>query len=134
MAVGPEQQHARRRPVGLLVVAVALVYGLLCAAVLAHSPLDALDTAVLRWSPAAHWPALHPFLSVWVLLGQRAVCLALAASWLLQSALRRRQVRPLITFGLAIMLLNVSVGLVKTVIGRLGPLQLGPAAVRRGAS
>jgi membrane-associated phospholipid phosphatase len=127
-------QRARGRPGVLLGVAVGLVYGVLCLAVLAHSPLVALDTDVLRWSPSAHWPALDPVLSVWVLLGQRAVCLALAASWLVLRAVRRGDLRPLITFGLATLLLNASVGSVKTVIGRLGPLQLGPAAVHRGAS
>src|SRR4051794_6271785 len=133
MAVGPEHQDARRRP-GYLVVTVALIYGFLCAPVLAHSPLAALDTAVLRWSPSAHWPALVPFLSVWVLLGQRAVCLALAAGWLVLRASRTREIRPLIMCGLATLLLNMSVGSVKTVIGRLGPLQLGPVAVHPGAS
>src|SRR3954464_499034 len=86
MSAGPVQQSARSRPPLGPVVAVGLIYALLCAAVLAHSPLDALDTAVLRWSPSAHWPALDPVLSVWVLLGQRVVCLALAAGWLVLRA------------------------------------------------
>lgn len=126
--------RARRRPGVVLVGVVGVVYALLCVAVLAHSPLVALDTAVLRWSPSAHWPALDPVLSVWVLLGQRAVCLVLAAGWLGVRAVRTRDVRPLLTVGLATLLLNASVGLVKTAIGRLGPLQLGPDAVHPGAS
>jgi undecaprenyl-diphosphatase len=36
--------------------------------------------------------------------------------------------------GATTLLLDVSVGLVKTVVGRVGPLQLGPGAMRTGAS
>jgi membrane-associated phospholipid phosphatase len=122
------------RPRAVLVGVVTLVYALLFAAVLTGSPLVVFDTAVLRWSPSAQWPALGPFLSVWVLLGQRAVCLALAGSWLILRALRARDARPLLALGLATLLLNGSVGLVKTATGRLGPLQLGSEAVHAGAS
>jgi undecaprenyl-diphosphatase len=122
------------RPGLVLVGAVTLVYAVVCVAVLSGSPLVDLDTAVLRWSPASRWPALYGFLSAWVVLGQRAVCLVLAATWLGVRALRTRDLRPLIALGVATLLLNVSVGLVKTVIGRLGPLQLGPAALHPGAS
>ncbi|WP_448627134.1 phosphatase PAP2 family protein [Geodermatophilus sp. URMC 64] len=122
------------RPGVVLLGSVLLVYAVLCAGVLEGSPLVDLDSAVLRWSPSAHWPLLRPFLSVWVLLGQRAVCLAMATAWLTLRAVRSRDLRPLMTLGLATLLLNVSVGLVKTVIGRLGPLQLGAAATHPGAS
>jgi undecaprenyl-diphosphatase len=122
------------RPWLALVLSVTLLYVVLGVAVLSDSPLTDLDTAVLRWSPSSRWPALYGFLSAWVVLGQRGVCLALAATWLGVRALRTRDVRPLITLGVATLLLNVSVGVVKTVIGRLGPLQLGPAAVHADAS
>lgn len=118
----------------MLVVTVALVYAGVCVAVLTGSPLVSLDTAVLRWSPSAHWPSLRPLLSAWVLLGQRAVCLALAGIWLGARALLTRDLRPLLTFGLGTLVLDISVGLAKTVFGRLGPLQLGPVAVHAGAS
>jgi len=122
------------RPAVVLVAGLTLLYAVLGVAVLTGSPLVELDTAVLRWAPEAHWPALHPLLSVWVLLGQRAVCLAIAAAWLGWRAVRGRDLRPLFVLGLATLLLNASVGLVKTVVGRLGPLQLGPVAAHRGAS
>lgn len=122
------------RPRTVLVAVVALVYGALLVAVVSRSPLVELDTAVLRWSPSTRWPALSGVLSAWVLLGQRAVCFALAATWLAVRALRTRDLRPLVTLGAATLLLNASVGLVKTVVGRLGPLQLGHAAMRAGAS
>ena len=118
----------------VLVGAVTLLYVVLGVAVLSGSPMTHLDTAVLRWSPSTRWPALFGFLSDWVLLGQRVVCLALAATWLGIRAVRTRDLRPLITLSAATLLLNASVGLVKTVIGRLGPLQLEAAAVHTGAS
>jgi undecaprenyl-diphosphatase len=114
--------------------AVTLIYVVLCAAVLSRSPLVELDTAVLRWSPSSRWPAWSDFLSTWVVLGQRAVCLAVAAVVLGIRSLRTRDLRPLVTLGAATLLLNISVGLVKTVVGRLGPLQLGPEAMSTGAS
>jgi undecaprenyl-diphosphatase len=122
------------RPGLVLVGAVTQLYAVLCVAVLSGSPLVDVDTVVLRWSLSYRWPPLYSFLSTWVVLGQRAVCLALAATWLGVRALRTRDLRPLITLGMATLLLDVSVGLVKTVIGRLGPLQLGAAAVHSGAS
>ena len=127
-------ERAHDRPGTALVGALLLIYAALCALVLSHSALVRLDTAVLRWAPAVHWPQLYPVLSVWVLLGQRAVCLVLAVAWLAGRALRTRDLRPLLMFGLVTLLLNASVGLVKDAIGRLGPLQLGPAALQAGAS
>jgi undecaprenyl-diphosphatase len=77
---------------------------------------------------------LFALLSTWVLLGQRAISSVLAFGWLSLRAIRERQARPLITMALATLALNLSVGVVKIVIGRLGPLQLGAAAVAPGAS
>lgn len=123
------------RPGVLWAMALVLaVYLVLTVGVLAGGPLDRFDAAVWHWSPAAHWPALWPVLSDWVVLGQRAVCLALAVVWLGVRAVRSRDIRPLLTLGLATLLLNISVGLVKTLVGRLGPLQLGMNAGRPGAT
>ena len=117
------------RPGALVIAGLTLVYAALTVAVLTGSPLVALDTAALRWSVEAHDPVLYSVLWDWVLLGQRAVVLAIAVLWLGVRAVRHRDVRPLITLGVATLLLNVTVGLAKTVVGRVGPLQLGPAAL-----
>lgn len=121
---------------GLLAAASVLgaLYVVLLTAVVLRSPVVRLDEAVLRWAPMAHWPWLDDPLNVWVLLGQRAVCLAIAAVWLGIRAVRTGDPRPLLTLGLATLLLNVSVGLVKTVLARQGPLELGAAALRTGGS
>ena len=135
--LAPPRSWPRLRPVRprtVLVGALVLGYVAVCAAVLGRSRLVDLDLAVLRWSPSSHWPAASAFLSEWVLLGQRAVCFGLAAAWLGLRALRTREMRPLVTLGTATVLLDVSVGLAKRGIGRLGPLQLGAAALRAGGS
>jgi len=122
------------RPGVLVVAGLTLVYAALTVAVLTGSPLVELDNEALRWSVAAHDPVLYAFLWNWVLLGQRAVVLAVAVLWLGVRAVRHRDVRPLIMLGVATLLLNVTVGLAKTVVGRLGPLQLGPAALHPSAA
>ena len=114
--------------------ALALLYGALLVAVVARSPVVDLDSAVLRWAPAAHWPQLFPALSVWVLLGQRAVCLAIAGTWLAVRAVRSGDPRPVLTLGVVTLLLDGTVGVVKTALGRQGPLELGAAALRPGGS
>jgi undecaprenyl-diphosphatase len=118
----------------LSILVLVLGYAGLTVAVVIGSSLPDLDTAVLRWAPAAQWPALGPLMDWWVLLGQRAICLAIAVAVLLPRTLRDRDLRPLLTLGIATLLVNVTVGSVKHLLGRLGPLQLGPGALAPGGS
>ena len=113
----------------LLVVLTALLVG-----VVAGSSVDDWDLAVFRWAPAAHWPELGGVLYWWVMLGQRAICLAIAALWLGLRAWRERDLRPLGVLLIATLLTNVGVGAMKTLVGRLGPLQLGAGAGLPGAA
>jgi undecaprenyl-diphosphatase len=69
-----------------------------------------------------------------VLLGQRAICLALALAWVAVRVVRHRDLRPLALLGTATLLVNVTVGGAKLAFERLGPLQLGPAALAPGGS
>lgn len=117
-----------------LAAVLTVFYVALTGAVLTGSDVDGMDSIVLRWSATGPWPWLHEAASWVVLLGQRGICLAIAAVVLGVRALWRREVRPLITLGVVTLLLNVSVGLVKLAVGRLGPLQLGAQAVTAGAS
>jgi membrane-associated phospholipid phosphatase len=103
-------------------------------AVVGNSRVDDWDLALYRWAPAAHWPQLAGVLSWWVMLGQRAICLAIAALWLGWRAWRERDLRPLGVLLFATLLTNVVVGTMKNLVGRLGPLQLGADAVLPGAS
>jgi undecaprenyl-diphosphatase len=117
-----------------LAFGLSLVYVALTVAVLSRSELDGLDTLVLRRALTDHRPWLHHVLSWWVLLGQRGICLGIAATWLAGRALRHRDIRPLLTLAVVTLVMNVTVGVVKLLVGRLGPLQLGATAVGPGAS
>lgn len=114
---------------GLLAVLTALLVG-----VVVGSDVDDWDSAVYRWAPAVHWPELGGVLQWWVMLGQRAICLAIAAAWLGWRAWRERDLRPLGVLLVATLLTNLGVGTMKTLVGRLGPLQLGADAVLPGAA
>ncbi|WP_051144056.1 phosphatase PAP2 family protein [Modestobacter italicus] len=114
---------------GLLAVLTALLVG-----VVVGSHVDDWDSAVYRWAPAVHWPELGGVLQWWVMLGQRAICLAIAAAWLGLRAWRERDLRPLGVLLVATLLTNIGVGAMKTLVGRLGPLQLGADAGLPGAA
>ena len=130
-AAGPRRPRLWRPLLAglLLAVLVAVLVG-----VLTGSRLVDLDEAVYRWAPEQHWPWPADVLGWWVALGQRAVCLAVAALWLGLRAWRTRDTRPLGVLLVATLLTEVGVGAMKDLVGRLGPLQLGPGAVLPGAS
>jgi undecaprenyl-diphosphatase len=115
-------------------VVLAGVLAALAVGILTGSRLVDLDETVYRWAPERHWPQLSGLLDWWVLLGQRAVCLSLAAGWLGLRAWRTRDVRPLGVLLVATLLAQAGVGVMKNLVGRLGPLQLGPDAALPGGS
>src|SRR3954464_4991052 len=98
---------------------------LMLIGVVSGSRLVDLDEAIYQWSPQRHWPELSGVLSWWVVLGQRAVCLSMAALWLGVRAWRTRDARPLGVLLVATLLTQAGVGAMKDLVGRLGPLQLG---------
>jgi membrane-associated phospholipid phosphatase len=124
----------RPSPRAITAAFVGLVYLILTVGVLSGSDIDGMDTLVFRWAGTKPWPGMYDLVSWWVLLGQRAICCAIAAVWFVWVAVRRRNLRPLLTFVVVTLLLNVTVGVVKLAIGRLGPLQLGQNAGNIGAS
>ena len=125
-----------RRPSSRVLTAAVLVviYLMLTVGVLSGSGVDGMDTVVFRWATTNPWPGLYDVLSWWVLLGQRAICCAIAAVWFAWVGLRRRDIRPMLTFVVVTLVLNVTIGVVKLAIGRLGPLQLGPDAAKSWAT
>jgi undecaprenyl-diphosphatase len=118
---------------GLAALLIAVLVALLVGVVTGSRLVD-LDEAVYRWAPEQHWPQLSGVLRWWVVLGQRAVCLAAAALWLGVRAWRTRDAGPLGVLLVATLLTEAGVGAMKDLVGRLGPLQLGPDAVLPGAS
>ncbi len=127
--------RSRRRVwIGGWVTLSVVVYLALAVDVRSAGWTTELDSAVLAWSPLTRWPGLEPVVSVVVLLGQRAICLAIAVAWLVVRTVRTRDGRPWAVLAVATLLLNVTVGAAKFAFNRLGPLQLGPEAVLPGAS
>ncbi|MCU1605501.1 MAG: putative Phosphoesterase [Modestobacter sp.] len=137
-----DQPHVRAaarvpaRPGWRTALAALLFAGLvmLLVAVVTGGRIVDWDLALYRWAPAQHWPQLAGVLDRWVVLGQRGICLTLAALWLGLRAWREREGRPLVVLLVATALTEIGVGGMKTLVGRLGPLQLGPDAVLPGAA
>ncbi|BFV60269.1 hypothetical protein KCMC57_up53730 [Kitasatospora sp. CMC57] len=105
----------------LLTGVVGLAYLLVTLAVLLDSPLVELDWALEQLRPYQRWPGVQPLLELWILVGQRGPSAVAACAWLGWRCHRLRTVRPLLVMGAALLLLNVTVGGVKIVTGRLGP-------------
>lgn len=100
---------------------VILAYSALTAAVLLGHPLDTLDSYYYRLDPHNRWPAALPLVRDYVIAGQRGPSVIAVGLWTSWQSWRRRSLRPLLQFLVAIALLNVSVGAVKLAVGRLGP-------------
>ena len=90
-------------------------------AVLTTSRLVALDWDVMLYKPYEHWPDAQGFLNSYVVLGQRGPSAIIATVWLGWRSWRTRSWRPLLVLGVALVLLNMTVGAVKIGMGRLGP-------------
>ncbi|MEU7552677.1 phosphatase PAP2 family protein [Streptomyces sp. NPDC044571] len=96
-------------------------YLAIVVAVLTTSWLVRLDWQVMFFRPYEQWPQLHAFLDYLVVLGQRGPTAVMVAAWLGWRSWRQHTLRPLITLGVSLLLLNITVGSVKLGLGRLGP-------------
>ncbi|MCX4727471.1 phosphatase PAP2 family protein [Streptomyces sp. NBC_00963] len=110
-------------------------YLAIVVAVLSTSWLVGLDWKVMLFRPYQQWPQLHAFLDYFVVLGQRGPTAVMVAAWLGWRSWRQHTLRPLLTLGAALLLLNITVGAVKLGLGRLGPhyaTQIGSAELFAG--
>lgn len=112
-------QMSRHRVV--LLGSTLAFYLAIVVAVLTTSWLVRLDWQIMFFRPYEQWPQLHAFLDYLVVLGQRGPTAVMVAAWLGWRSWRQHTLRPLITLGVALLLLNVTVGSVKLGLGRLGP-------------
>ena len=116
--------RARRVPWhGLAFAALFLAYVLLTIGVLWSSPVLSVD----KWFYDMHWrhaiaASYFPWISAYVMLGQRGPATLLFLPWFIWVARRDRSPRPLVLLATSLVLLNVSVGVVKYAIRRAGPL------------
>ncbi|MFJ8046242.1 phosphatase PAP2 family protein [Kitasatospora sp. NPDC096147] len=104
-----------------LTVLVALLYLLVVLAVVFDTSLVRLDWWLKQLRPYKRWPGVLDFLDLWVVAGQRGPSAVAACAWLGWRCVRRRTVRPLLVMAGALLLLNITVGSVKILTGRLGP-------------
>ncbi|WP_190193835.1 phosphatase PAP2 family protein [Streptomyces minutiscleroticus] len=105
----------------VLFSATLAFYGAIVWAVLITSWLVRLDWQVMFFRPYQQWPEIHAFLDYYVVLGQRGPTAVMVAAWLGWRSWRQHTLRPLLTLGAALLLLNVTVGAAKLGMGRLGP-------------
>jgi membrane-associated phospholipid phosphatase len=106
----------------IVLLAVALVFGLAIVwAVVITSWLVRLDWRLMFFRPYQQWPKFHAFADYYVVLGQRGPTAVMVAAWLSWRSWRQHVVRPLLVLGVSLLLLNITVGVVKIGMGRLGP-------------
>lgn len=79
------------------------------------------DWRVMFFRPYQQWPEIHAFLDYYVVLGQRGPTAVMVASWLGWRSWRQHTLRPMLTLGASLLLLNITVGAAKLGMGRLGP-------------
>nr|WP_231873346.1 phosphatase PAP2 family protein [Kitasatospora setae] len=106
---------------GLLFGLVGLLYLAVVVAILYDSPLVDLDWHLQQLRPYKQWPGALPYLDIWVVAGQRGPTAIAACLWLGWRCYRSHSARPLLVMGTALLLLNLTVGGVKILTGRLGP-------------
>jgi membrane-associated phospholipid phosphatase len=90
-------------------------------AVVTTSWLVRLDWQVMFFRPYQQWSGIHAFLDYYVVLGQRGPTAVMVAAWLGWRSWRQHTLRPLLTLGASLLLLNITVGAAKIGMGRLGP-------------
>ncbi|MBN0047236.1 phosphatase PAP2 family protein [Streptomyces actuosus] len=89
--------------------------------VVTTSWLVRLDWQVMFFRPYQQWSQIHWFVDYYVVLGQRGPTAVMVAAWLGWRSWRQHTLRPLLTLGASLLLLNVTVGAAKLGMGRLGP-------------
>ncbi|GHJ38609.1 phosphatase PAP2 family protein [Streptomyces sp. TS71-3] len=105
----------------VLLVSTLAFYLAMVWAVVTTSWLVRLDWQVMFFRPYQQWPQVHAFLDYYVVLGQRGPTATMVAAWLGWRSWRQHTLRPLLSLGAALLLLNATVGAAKIGMGRLGP-------------
>jgi membrane-associated phospholipid phosphatase len=112
--------HARWRAIALATLLV--VYIVFIIAVVKRTPLVRVDKDIFRLDLRERFPGWYPTIHTLVMFGQRGPATLVALPWFVWMAWKYRTARPLIMLVTALIVLNVSVGVVKVATGRLGPL------------
>ncbi len=105
------------------VAAILIAYVLLTVAIIVRSPVLTLDQLLFDLHLRRDHPGWNPWVGAAVMFGQRGPATLVFLPYFGWVAWRTRSTRPLVMLGAALVLLNVSVGIVKVITGRLGPRQ-----------
>lgn len=95
------------------------------------SPLLSFDQALAGLHLKAHHPAYRPWIDGYVTFGQRGPATLAFLPFFIWVAWRQRSKRPLVLLGAALVMLNVTVGVVKYATGRVGPMRVSDSAVHQ---
>ena len=105
----------------VLFVATLAFYLAIVWLVVTTSWLVRFDWQVMFFRPYQQWAGIHWFVDYYVVLGQRGPTAVMVAAWLGWRSWRQHTLRPLLTLGTLLLLLNITVGAAKLGMGRLGP-------------
>lgn len=121
------RSHATIRPSwrGVLLTAALAGYLLLTLGIVFRSPVLTLDADLFGLNLRHNHSGWKPWVKVVELFGQRGPANLTFLPFFIWMAWRNRTTRPLVMLGTSLILLNLSVGVVKLVIGRLGPRETG---------
>lgn len=120
-SIGPARSPLRDHWRVLLLAAVLVVYLVLTLGIIFRSPILTLDTHLAHMHFRHRYPQWRPVIFYYVMLGQRGPATLLFLPYFLWTAWRRRSTTPIVMLVTALVLLNLSVGVVKYAVGRLGP-------------
>lgn len=105
------------------------LYVALTICVLVPSPVLDFDKYLAGLHLKSTYPGWRPWINRYVILGQRGPATLAFLPVFVWVAWRTRSKRPLVMLGTALVLLNVSVGVVKYATGRLGPMHAADSDV-----
>ena len=124
-AVAESRTSFRITARGAAFAALLLAYVLVTVGVLLPtSPILHLDLNILHIHVQGHHPQYKPFIKKYVMFGQRGPATLIFLPFFFWVAWRARSTRPLVMLVAALILLNVSVGVVKYATGRVGPAHI----------
>ena len=103
--------------------ATLLTYVLLTLAIMFRTPVLTVDKWVYGLHLHVQYPQYNRFVLDYVMLGQRGPATLMCLPYFFWVVWRTRSPHPLVMLGTSLVLLNVSVGVVKLLTGRLGPRQ-----------
>jgi membrane-associated phospholipid phosphatase len=117
----PRAVLANMSTAGRVFALLLVLYVAFTAVIVLKTPVLDADQVIFDLRLKRNNPELYPWLHTYVMLGQRGPATLAALPWFIWIACRRRTLHPLVMLAVALVVLNLSVGIVKIATGRLGP-------------